>query len=133
MANDTAQYIEVSVYELAHGGVAADPTAQLEGFRFGRPVKSFGPIPTELYAKLDELDALDAEEKGGARTAGTVDDLRYVWRRLGWAKEAECGSRQAPLTWSDDAATVSDADLEAVREVLEHHYPERFGALAEAA
>lgn len=122
------QHIEVTAYELTHG-TPADPSAQIEGFRFGRPMKFFGPVPTKLYDSLRELEELDA---GGvsALTSASVDDLRYVWRRLGYAKEAGCNTRRTSLTWNDDAATMTDADLEAVREVLERHHPKWFTAPA---
>ena len=111
---------------------ASDLVAQIEhGFKFGRPVVSFGEVPYKLYATLDELDTLDAAAGPyKAVTGADVDDLRYLWRRLGWAKEAGEGSRKSSMTWADGADAVTDAELEAMRETLERHYADRLPTLA---
>ena len=102
------------------------------GFKFGRAIVEFGAVPHDLYARLDGVEALDAAEPPyQPQTGADEDDLRYLWRKLGFAKEAGEASRKALLTWNDGADTVSDTELEAMREVLERHYANQLPTLEE--
>lgn len=121
------EYVEVNISAvIAHADALTDGSTE-DGFRFGRPIVFFGPVPHDLYARLDEIDA-DGEisaPKYVAKTAATVDDLRWLWRRLGYAKPADSTSRSSKLMWSDSADTLSDAELEVLRPFFERRYGDR--------
>lgn len=120
-------YVEVNINAVIAGAEALADGSPEDGFRFARPVVFFGEVPHALYDRLEAADhdfGLSAPQYV-PQTAATVDDLRWLWRRLGYAKPADSVSRSSKLMWQDSADILSDAELEVLRSFFEYRYSDQ--------